>query len=338
LIYHSPTASYRLMTDLDLAGITWSIPVIPQFRGSFDGSNFAIPNLTISGVGYLGLFGRLGDRAEVRDLAVPNACVWGVGSRIGILAGHNQESRVVNCHSTGEVGGYDCIGGLIGSNYWGAVADSGSHVIVTGYSLVGGLVGDTIGAVNNSRSSGMIDGENYAGGLVGLNEGISVSASYSTAKVHGRTFVGGLVGSNWFGDIADCYCTGSAAGLESVGGLAGRNTGAISHCYSIGVPTGDIDIGGFVGRNSGGITASFWNTETSGNGNACGGQTVNAWGCDTQSGKTTAEMQTAATFLDAGWDFFYETTNGTDDLWWLLEGHDYPRLFWQLPADGSDMD
>ena len=39
---------------------------------------------------------------------------------------------------------------------------------------------------------------------------------------------------------------------------------------------------------------------------------------------------TAATFLDAGWDFIDEIENGTEDIWWILEGQDYPRLWWEL--------
>jgi hypothetical protein len=37
-------------------------------------------------------------------------------------------------------------------------------------------------------------------------------------------------------------------------------------------------------------------------------------------------MQTAAIFLEAGWDFTGETPNGTDDIWWILEGQGYLRL------------
>jgi len=40
-------------------------------------------------------------------------------------------------------------------------------------------------------------------------------------------------------------------------------------------------------------------------------------------------MQTASTFLDAGWDFVRETANGTEDVWWILDGRDYPRLWWE---------
>ncbi len=335
LAYHSQTASYKLMVDLDLSGTTWSMAVIPLFRGTFNGNGFAISGLTISGVGYLGLFGRLSEQAQVRDLAVLDAWIWGSGDRIGALAGHNQESRIASCHCEGEVRGYECVGGLVGSSSWGTVADSSSHGLVNGYSLLGGLVGDNMGSVSNSRSSGDVTGNDYAGGLVGLNEGISLGASYSTADVTGRAFVGGLVGSNWFGDVANCYSTGRAAGRESVGGLAGQNTGTIGRCYSTGIPTGDLNIGGLIGSNGGGITTSFWDIETSGRTNMCADQEVNAWGCDDSHGKTTAEMYTAATFLSAGWDFLDETQNGTDDLWWILEGHDYPHLAWQLPIDGS---
>jgi hypothetical protein len=47
----------------------------------------------------------------------------------------------------------------------------------------------------------------------------------------------------------------------------------------------------------------------------------------------TGEMWMASTFLDAGWDFVGETANGGDDLWWIDEGRDYPRLWWEVVDD-----
>jgi hypothetical protein len=41
-------------------------------------------------------------------------------------------------------------------------------------------------------------------------------------------------------------------------------------------------------------------------------------------------MQTAKTFLDAGWDFVSETENGTENIWAICEGLDYPKLAWQF--------
>ena len=64
--------------------------------------------------------------------------------------------------------------------------------------------------------------------------------------------------------------------------------------------------------------ACFWDIETSGQANSDGG-----------AGKSTTEMQTASTFNEAGWDFVDETENVTKDIWWILEGQDYPRLWWE---------
>jgi len=47
-------------------------------------------------------------------------------------------------------------------------------------------------------------------------------------------------------------------------------------------------------------------------------------------GLNIVKMQTATTFLEAGWDFVDKTDNGTDDTWWILEGQDYPRLWWEV--------
>ena len=44
----------------------------------------------------------------------------------------------------------------------------------------------------------------------------------------------------------------------------------------------------------------------------------------------TADMQGVNTHLKAGWDLVGETDNGTEDVWWILQGQDYPRLWWEL--------
>jgi hypothetical protein len=77
-------------------------------------------------------------------------------------------------------------------------------------------------------------------------------------------------------------------------------------------------VGGVIGVGTP-ATACFWDTQTGGQAKSAGG-----------TGKTTAAMQTAKTYLDAGWDFVGETKNGTADIWWILEGKDYPRLWWEL--------
>ena len=54
---------------------------------------------------------------------------------------------------------------------------------------------------------------------------------------------------------------------------------------------------------------------------------VGAWRSGGGRSKTSAQMQTARTFLEGAWDFVGETPNGTEDIWWILEGLDYPHLW-----------
>ena len=99
-------------------------------------------------------------------------------------------------------------------------------------------------------------------------------------------------------------------------------------------PAGTDAVGGFVGRmgTSGSeyYTACFWDSEINpalpGIGNGIDPNVV---------GESTANMQTKSTFTGAGWDFVDETANGTDDIWDICEGMNYPKLSWQIPPVGD---
>ena len=196
---------------------------------------------------------------------------------------------------------------------------------------VGSLSGSNEGSIATSYSTGTVSGDYYVGGLVGHNIG-SINTSYSICTVRGDQCVGGLLGTNSSssdlfvvdGILANCYSTGKVSGNRIVGGLVGRNGGSsITTSYSTGTVSGSEYVGGLIGENLSGIVAtSFWDIETSG-----------FLTSEEGIGKTTSEMQTASTFLDAGWDFVDETENGTEDIWWILEGEDYPRLWWERSTD-----
>jgi hypothetical protein len=187
------------------------------------------------------------------------------------------------------------------------------------------------GSIATSYSAGSVTGNSDVGGLVGFNRD-SIATSYSAGTVTGNSNVGGLVGFNR-DSMTTSYSTTAVTGDSSVGGLVGYNGGTVAMSYSIGPVTGNEEVGGLVGDDEGGkiftrpgstgnTTSSFWNMETSGKTESAGGE-----------GKTTTEMQTASTFLEAGWDFVNETANGWNDIWWILEGQDYPRLWWELLED-----
>ena len=147
-----------------------------------------------------------------------------------------------------------------------------------------GLFGSIYNATlrNVGLEGGSVTGKYRVGGLVGLMHSshgsrASISHAYATGAVTGSYDVGGLVGS-------------SSSNF-------GSSNNSISHAYATGAVTGPSNVGGLVGDNSplsgGGtsITDSFWDTNTTGQSGSAGGGT----------GKSTAEMQTQATY--AGWDF-----------------------------------
>jgi len=362
-IWYRPTAHYRLVSNIQLFGARWSTAVVPSFTGTLNGQDYRIVGLTVSGTGYLGLIARL--TGEVKDLGVVDINVTGSGDFIGGLVASNQ-GDVNDCYTTGQVSGNSDVGGLVGSND-GLVTWCNSRTDVNGIGQwpvnIGGLVGfNNEGEVTRCYSEGPINTGSHLGGLVGLNWG-TISMCYATGAVRGSgqdMDVGGLVGVNASGfnkggGVATyCYSTGAVDGNYEVGGLVGTNWGATTNCYSSGKVTGLVDvfaIGGLVGSNIGSVVTSYSVGGVVADGNDVGGLVGSStsgeslsgtavssfWDIDSSGQKTSAggaprtmaEMKAEKTFTDDGWDFVGETINGTDDIWWILEGQDYPRLWWE---------
>ena len=354
--------------DTDPSNVYWSFQGNP-FTGVFDGKGHRIFHLTIKGASFLGLFGELSE-AEVRRVAVVDVNIVGSGDYVGGFAGSSgylwgavPGSIIDCCYSTGRVSGTGSgVGGLMGSHgHDGSLSDCHSTATVTGGDDVGGLVGENGGLMTGCYSTGGTKGERDVGGLAGVNGGTVIQCR-SSGMVQGHESVGGLVGIHWAGSedkISESFSSSPVTGGEGVGGLAGSNGGTITDCYSMGNVAGSTAVGGLVGRNSnhtsleesyrgtvlnsyctgavsgggrvgglvgsdswgGEVKASFWDIQTSGQAKGAGG-----------TDKTTAEMQTAKTFLNADWDFVGETANGTEDIWSICEGTNYPRFVWQIPV------
>ena len=327
-IGHNPRlmeSHFRLVNDIDLTGIDFFIigSELYPFTGVFDGNGYTISNFrfTSTDTDGIGLFRYImGPKAEIKDLGLIEPDIdAGTGSFVGSLVGANGGGSLTNCYAEG--GRVNCF--AVRGRFSGSVR------------YLGGLVGYSDGSITNCYATASVSGSDNVGGLVGENssplwsEGRGIiTHCFSSGDVSGISNIGGLVGRS-YGTITNCYAMGSVDGEDTVGGLVGVNGysyfqydfhGIISNCYSVGSVSGVDNVGGLVGfNNESDITASFWDIQAS-------GQTTSAGG----TGKTAAEMQTASTFLDAGWDFADETANGTEDIWWILEGRDYPRLAWEL--------
>ncbi len=311
---------FKLMADIDLSAYTGTsfniiVSLYSSFRGVFDGNGKKISNFTYisTDANWVALFGHVqGENALIKDLGLidPNVdagtsgMVYG-GQYFGPLVGRLSEGTITGCYvEGGSVSGKGNVGGLVGLN-WG-------------------------GTITNCYATGSVTGTGWrVGGLVGaLNMEGTITNCYATGRVLGVEKVGGLVGSNGSGTISNCYSSGDVSGYSTVGGLVGEIwDSTIANCYSSGDVSGDGIVGGLVGSHDpwgmgwGEITFSFWDTQTSGQATSDGG-----------TGKTTAEMQTESTFTDAGWDFIGESVNGTEDIWSICEGPNYPRFVWQIPA------
>ncbi len=355
-------AHFKLTNDIDLTNDEFFIignETFP-FVGVFDGNSHTISNFSYTSTNkdHAGLFGYIDNpHTEVRNLGLidPNVnstTEWKVGSLVGQLT----NGIITGCYvQGGSIFGNGIVGGLVGSND-GTISDCHADCSVFSNRCVGGLVGISGGTIINCTSSGEVSGNDSTGGLVGTNNG-EISKCDSVGSISGRNDVGGLVGSN-SKIITNCRSSADVVGIECVGGLVGENTGTINNsyatyntsvntivgglvgsngyiqtwdvyfespgeilnCYSTGIASGNSSVGGLVGLlKVGSVASSFWDIQTSGQASSDGG-----------TGKTTVEMQTASTFLDAGWDFVDETANGTEDIWWIDEGKDYPRLWWEL--------
>jgi len=234
----------------------------------------------------------------------------------GVFDGNGCEIRNFSYKTSGTsyVALFRCIGGSAVIKKLGL---RDPNVDANGCDYVGSVAGQVnSGSVEDCYIwDGRVFGDSYVGGLVGDNRG-TVTRSNSSAGVSGTFHVGGLVGING-GQISNSCSTGkgkiSGFGMSlSGGGLVGYNTGQVSKCYSSRGASGfeSTTAGGLIGSAGPGATTtdSFWDVNT-GNHQSAGG-----------TGKTTKEMQTAATFTAAGWDF-------VTPVWTICEGRDYPQLY-----------
>ena len=311
-LYWAGGVHIRLETDIDLDGTVFTAAVIAPdtstsygfqgtaFEGTFDGGGHAVRNLNINvettGGLFIGLFGGTGVDAVIRNLGVVDCDLY--GGNPGGLVGKNL-GLIDNCYATGVVTGADysgTTGGLVSMSQIGRIQYCHTNVAV---SVDGGDLG--------------------IGGLVGNNSGGSdIANCYALGSVSGAGAsedVGGLVGTNYgSSDIANSYATGAVGGGATVGGLCGSNA-SYSHidtCYAAGALSGSATVGGLVGFNDESSSATvssdcFWDIDTSGQSSSDGG-----------TGKTTEQMKTVSTFLDAGWDMV--------TVWNMEEDQTYPLL------------
>jgi hypothetical protein len=330
LFHYGPFGYYSLQSDVNLAGITWSVAPAPVFAGHFDGGGFSIHNLTMNGGGYLGCFGAVWTGASVANLGVEDVNIAGgdYAQFVGGLCGSNYEGTITNCFTTGSVSGGDGsthMGGLCGGNqYHGAIGTCYASVRVTCGDASwdsGGLCGFSghYCTISNCYATGSVSGGvdcAMLGGLCGTNSWGAMRQSYATGAVSGGSsskFLGGLCGQN-DGSTTDCYATGAVTGQDWLGGLCGVNYITVSHCYATGSVTGQSWLGGLTGNVSESTVFDCYFLDPND-----GGGPVNGRGTPL----TVSQMKRQDSF--SSWDF--------SEIWDIGENQTYPFLRKHLAGD-----
>lgn len=312
----NPASYYVLINDLDFSGRTNETAIIAPdsnglndsvydgtpFTGTFEGNGYKISGLTIDGDrnDYLGLFGKIGQYAVIKNLTLENVSISG-DQYVGGLHGYNYYGTFDHCTVSGAVTGRHYLGGICGYHERGVFIDCHAEVDVTSF---GSGWGAELG---------------YAGGFSGLNQYGSVRESSASGDVLGESYVGGFYGYTTSATILDCYATGNAYGDQAVGGLCGYSYSQIKRCYSSGEVLGGIDVGGLCGIVQPPSTYSpyrtydsFWDTNST-------TQVTSASGF----GKSTEEMHQQSTFEN--WDF---VSLSNETAVWAMDG--YPVFAWQV--------
>ena len=226
-----PSACFELSKDIDLSSYLnsnssgWT--PIKDFTGKFDGKKHTIKGLwiSLSSIDYVGLFAKIQGSSNDKRASVSNLFVnvskkgiTGAGC-VGGICGSLSYGNIENCMVTGDISGYQCVGGVVGGNTnkssVSQCASSGNITATNGYA--GGILGQDVSScdINNCYSIANVKAEGsyyyssyaygigygaekcyFAGTISGteMNSVCPIAASYSNSyydsektKISGKT-------------------------------------------------------------------------------------------------------------------------------------------------------
>ena len=203
---------------------TWEISV---FKGNYDGDGYKITNLTTTeDSNHVGLFGKV------------------------------EDATIQNCNITGNVNGYNYVGGIVGGvGVKTKILNCSFQGSVMGESdCVGGIVGETSAEceVSGCFARGKVEGLQKVGGIAGKGVG-TIKNCYALADVTARDRIaGGIAGGTYNLTIENCYYGGDVSARNTAGGIAGFVSGStIKNCVSLAKSVTDSD---FVNRIVGDVS------------------------------------------------------------------------------------
>lgn len=237
-----------LETDIDLTGVEWE--PIPIFSGTFEGSNYTISGLEISGHGSVqGLFRYVQAGAVVRNLNVAgNVAPGGSACYVGGIVGRNS-GLIQNCSFQGTVTGADQVGGIVGWNALsGIVENCRTDGTVSGSHFVGGTVGANAGVIRSCVNSAQVN-TTVKQNSVEISD-ITLETLTSAETITTVTDIGGIAGTS-SGVVRACENRGDVGYPHigyNIGGIAGSQLGYLAECENYGLISGRKEVGGIAGQ------------------------------------------------------------------------------------------
>lgn len=192
------------------------------FTGSFDGIEYNIFGLNITGNDNAGLFG-VTNGATINNVTLVGGSISG-GTNVGAVVGSANNTTISNVVNSAAVTGGTNVGGIVGSATGTTVENAINTGAVTSNGTSdnnGGLVSNVGGLIGSMTDNDTSD--EYKSQLIGN--------SYNLGNVEGKGYnVGGLVGHAVNSTIGDgtnlVYNRLDVTGLYNVGGIVGNMEGS----------------------------------------------------------------------------------------------------------------
>lgn len=198
------------------------------------------------------------------------ATITATGNAAGGLTGYASGCTFTNCSNSGEINGYQFVGGLFGqmnvasSNSITTISNcSNDGAIIAEGSYAGGLFGGTQNdyymdslpnralIIADSVNNAIIVGKDYIGGLFGSARFVDIVDSFNLGELEGSSYIGSLGGEVQYASFSEINNEQNITGSNFVGGLFGRGYQVtFENCSNIGKINGNNYVGGLVGGGS----------------------------------------------------------------------------------------
>lgn len=267
--YFAMTADIDMQPATNFNLISWGGTA--EFRGTFDGQNHTLANLSIertaSTDNYIGLFGVIGVGGTVKNLKIGSGKVNGY-RYVGAISG-NCKGTISNCENHAEV---NTVGGTMTNNYAGGLTgymEKGATIthsdnygkVYSSYTYSGGIAGyatsgTSITYCNNYGSVATDETRNYAGGIVGGGN-MNLDSCVNYGQISANAYAGGIGGSLGAGDLPVTNCVNRgiiAAKTSYVGGIAGTAAAELRNCANY----TDIEATGYLGGIAGSLSKAAY--------------------------------------------------------------------------------